>query len=528
MKVTLADPLSPEAGRLLSEAGFQVANCAEAKATDLRSALQDSQGLIVRSATQVTADLLAEARNLKVVGRAGSGVDNIDVQAATLLGILVLNAPGENTLSAAEHTMAMLLGLCRKLAIADSRMRNGEWNKSGLMGVELYGKTLGVLGLGRIGRAVAERARAFEMEILGYDPYLPPQSSDSLPVSMVSLEEILQQADFLTLHIPAKPETRHILDTQAFKKCKAGMRLVNCSRGGTVDEAALFHALEEGAIAGAALDVFEQEPLPADHPLRAHPRVLLTPHLGASTEEAQQKVAFRIARQVVDYLQEGIIQNAVNVPSVDAVAARGLRPYQKLAEVLGSLQARLMRGNFQGLRIETRGEVAKLPAAGISASVLKGFLGGVLSQPVNVVNALALAETNGFPFTEVRERDAGDFASLVTVVVETQEEKRTLSGTLFGQTQPRLVRVDEFLVDAEPKGTMLWVANQDSPGRLAAISSAIADFEVNIANLSLGRIKEPQRALALFNLDAELPPMCLEALRKVDGVEWVQQISLSD
>ncbi|KAA3609052.1 MAG: phosphoglycerate dehydrogenase [Planctomycetota bacterium] len=526
MKVVLADPVAEECGRLLLDRGFEVEDLQTVPRERLGEALADAHALIVRSATQVDRGLLQLAPDLKVVGRAGSGVDNIDVDAATMQGILVMNAPGENTLSAAEHSLALLLALCRNIAPAYLQMRLGNWERSKFTGVELHGKTLGIVGLGRIGRAVASRARAFDLEVLGHDPFLPPDAAEKLAFPLLPLDTLLPQCDFLSLHVPGTEQTRHLFDWQTFQKCKPGMRLVNCARGGIVDEAAMLRALDEGYLAGAALDVFAQEPLPQDHPLRSHDQVLLTPHLGASTLEAQEKVAVRIARQVGDYLTSGSVQHAVNMPAMEPATASRLRPFQRLGEVLGRLQARMLTGSFREMRIEASGELVDLPLQALSSAVLKGFLGSVLSQPVNLVNATALARDQGFAYTEVRSHEAGDFASLLAVTLIGEEGERYLEGTLFGNQEPRLIRLDEFYVDAEPVGPMLLVVNEDRPGRLAALSSVLANYEINIANLSLGRHRASGRALALFNLDAPLPEGCLETLRAIEGVEKVLALDL--
>ncbi len=526
MKVLLADRVAPGCSRILREAGLEVADRPGLEPGRLREALAGAAGLIVRSATRVDADLLGAAHDLKVIGRAGTGVDNIDVEAATLRGVVVMNAPGENTISAAEHTLAMLLALCRNVSAADASLRRGEWQRSGFVGVELYGKTLGVIGLGRIGRAVAERARAFGLEILAHDPFLPAEAAAGLGIELLPLDALFERSDFLTLHVPLAEGTRHLIGAEAFGRCKPGVRIVNCARGGLVDEAALLRALDSGRVAGAALDVYETEPLPANHALRSHAKVVLTPHLGATTVEAQDKVAARIAEQVADFLKTGSVRNAVNMPSLEPAAASRLQPYQKLAEAVGLLQARLLRGNFQELGIALSGDVIDLPLRAISSAVLKGFLGGVLSQPVNLVNAEALARSHGFSFTESRSNEPTDYASLITLTLRSSEGERVIAGALFGNRFPRIVRIDRFVVDAKPKGEMLLVSNDDVPGMLARISAAIAGGGVNIASLSLGRDRGTGKALAVFNLDAPLASDSLEAVRGLPGVDGVLAVRL--
>jgi len=526
MKVLIADAVAQSCVDILEQAGFEVDNRPGLGDEDKLQALAPCTGLVVRSATQVSAAMMDAAPQLRVIGRAGSGVDNIDVAAATERGILVMNAPGENTLSAAEHAFAMLMAVSRNIPAADARMHDGAWGKSGLMGVELVDKTIGVLGLGRIGQAVATRARAFGMRVLGYDPFLPAEVAASLGVELCELDDIWPRADFLTIHTPLTDKTRHIVDAPALAACKPGIRVVNCARGGLLDESALLDALASGHAAGAALDVFEQEPLPADSPLRADPRVVLTPHLGASTSEAQEKVAVRIAEQFIAYLQQGEIRNAVNSFSVDGPTAARLAPWLTGAQALGRMQAALLDGACKEIEITVAGELTELPTDSITASVLCGFLAPQLSRQVNVVNAASVARQQGYRVSESTDQQSEGFASLVRVRVVGENATHEVAGSVVGRGRAKLVRIDRFRVEAELKDHMLICRNSDVPGRLAAITGVIAEQGVNLANCSVGRDVDAQQAMNAIELDAALSDAGLAALRAVDGVEGVHQVRL--
>ncbi|HEX9793227.1 MAG TPA: phosphoglycerate dehydrogenase [Planctomycetota bacterium] len=527
MKVVLADAVAAECAEVLAAEGIETVVTHGRPVAALHAALADADGLVVRSSTQVDAALMDRAPQLKVVGRAGAGVDNVDVATATQRGILVMNAPGANTLAAAEHAFAMLMAVCRNIPAAHASMAGGSWAKKDYMGVELYGKTLGVIGMGRIGSTVAQRARAFGMRVLGFDPFLPPEAAEKLGVELAELDAILPQADFLTLHSPLNERTRHLLARESLARCKPGVRIVNCARGGLIDEAALVEALDSGHVAGAALDVFEAEPLPSEHPLRGHPRLVLTPHLGASTAEAQVQVAARIAEQIAGYLLRGAVVNAVNMTSVDAELAERLAPYQRLAEAMGLLHGRLIGGRFEELQVEAAGSILELPLRALTASALKGFLGEQLNQTVNVVNAPSVAQERGYRFSEVRGQDADGYAGLLTVRVRSEAGEHLLQGTVFGQRFFKLVRIDEYFIETAPKGDMLFASNDDVPGRLAGMAGVLARHGVNVANMALGRHREAGRALAAFNLDASLPADALAELRAIDGVTWAQSVEFA-
>lgn len=522
MKVFLSDQVSTECSRILSNAGLEVDDRPGMSDEDKLAALADAEGLVVRSATKVTEAMLAAAPKLRVIGRAGSGVDNIDVKAATARGVLVMNAPGENTLSAAEHAVAMMMALSRNIPAADARLRAGEWGKKGLMGVELYGKTCGVIGLGRIGREAASRLKGLGMRLLGFDPFLPPEVAESMGIELCDLDVLIPQADFITLHAPLTDRTRHVINADSLAQCKPGVRIVNCARGGLVDDEALLAALDSGRVAGAALDVFEQEPLPVDHPMRVHPNVVLTPHLGASTTEAQEKVAVRIAEQIAAYLTDGSVRNAVNSFSVEASMAARLEPFLRLAESVGRLHARLLHGHFEELQVEIAGDASDLPIEAVASSVLTGFLSPLLSQKVNIVNAEGVAKQHGYKFTVSRTAGDGPYTSLLTVRVKTSKGTRRIGGTVFGRDKAKIVRIDDYYLEMATVGNLLLYQNDDQPGRLAAVTSVLARNGVNISDASLGRDENSGRALSALTLDGELDGAVLEEVRGADGVTWAE------
>ncbi|RKZ12320.1 phosphoglycerate dehydrogenase [bacterium] len=526
MKVLLADAVSAECGRLLEDAGHEVIDRPGQARADLQSTLANCEGLVVRSATTVDAALMDAAPELQVIGRAGSGVDNIDVEAATARGIIVMNAPGENTLSAAEHAWAMLMAISRNVVRGHDSMVQGQWSKKGLMGVELHSKTLGVLGLGRIGREVATRAKAFGMTVLVYDPFLPSGAAEAIGVELCELDAIWPRADFLTVHAPLTDKTHHLVDARALSLCKDGVRVVNCARGGLVDEAALLDALDSGRVAGAALDVFEQEPLPADSPLRSHAGLVLTPHLGASTSEAQDKVAIRIAEQFNDYFARDLVRNAVNMIALEPQVAERLAPWQKLAETIGLVHAEVMDGQFGEVEVSISGEIRELPLRAFTSAVLKGFLSVLLSERINLVNAEAVARSRGFEVREVRGNETDGYSGLLTVRLRSAEAEHVIEGAVFGVNHPKIVRVDDFYVETDARGDVLFVQNDDVPGRLAAVAAVIAKYDVNIADFALGRNRESGQAMNAVHLDNPLGESALQEVRDVQGVHWARLVRM--
>jgi D-3-phosphoglycerate dehydrogenase len=526
MRILVCDGLEKTGvDKLRSASGVTVDEQPSISGDELAGIIAGYDALIVRSKTTVTAELIEHAPNLRVVGRAGTGVDNIDVTAATQRGIVVMNAAAGNTVTTAEHTMAMLLAIARQIPQAVSSTKAGRWEKSRFLGVELMGKILGIIGLGRIGTAVAERARAFGMSILAYDPYFTREAADELGIEMIALDELIARADFITLHTPLTDETRNLIDAAAIDRMKSGVRLVNCARGGLIDEQALADGVRSGKVTGAALDVFEQEPTPPDNPLLALEQVIATPHLGASTTEAQLGVATMIAEQVLDYLKHGTVRGAVNMPSVSAELLAAIGPYITLGEKIGLFQGQVFGHDLQEVAIEYSGEVTEHDVKPITQAVLAGLLGPVIER-VNMVNASVVAEQRGIKISESLSRRARDFASMIRVRAVTAERESEVAGALFGRRDARIVRINGFNLEAIPKGHMLFLFNRDQPGVLGSIATFIGDNNVNIGRLYLGRKKIGESALALIQIDQPMTEQILSELASLPGVISVKQVRL--
>jgi len=526
MRILVCDGLEKTGvDKLRSASGVTVDEEPSIDGDELARIIGVYDALIVRSKSRVTADLIDRATNLRVVGRAGTGVDNIDVGAATQRGIVVMNAAAGNTVTTAEHTMAMLLSLARQIPQAVNSTRAGRWEKGKFLGVELMGKTLGIIGLGRIGAAVAERARAFGMGILAYDPYFTTEAAHELGIDMIALDDLIARADFITLHTPLTDETRYLINAAAIDKMKSGVRLVNCARGGLIDERALADAIRAGKVAGAALDVFEQEPTPVENPLLALDQVITTPHLGASTTEAQLGVATMIAEQVLDYLKHGTVRGAVNMPAVSAELLAAIGPYITLGEKIGLFQGQVFGHDLREVAIEYSGEVTEHDVKPITHAVVAGLLGPVIER-VNMVNAAIVAEQRGIKISESLSRRARDFASMIRVRAVTSERESEVAGALFGRRDGRIVRINGFNLEAIPKGHMLFLFNRDQPGVLGSIATFIGENNVNIGRLYLGRKKIGESALALIQIDQPMSDETLSALAALSGVISVKQVKL--
>jgi D-3-phosphoglycerate dehydrogenase len=526
MRILVCDGLEKTGvDKLRSASGVTVDEEPSIDGDELARIIGGYDALIVRSQSRVTADLIDRATNLRVVGRAGTGVDNIDVGAATQRGIVVMNAAAGNTVTTAEHTMAMLLSLARQIPQAVNSTRAGRWEKGKFLGVELMGKTLGIIGLGRIGAAVAERARAFGMGILAYDPYFTTEAAHELGIDMIALDDLIARADFITLHTPLTDETRYLINAAAIDKMKSGVRLVNCARGGLIDEQALADAIRAGKVAGAALDVFEQEPTPVENPLLALDQVITTPHLGASTTEAQLGVATMIAEQVLDYLKHGTVRGAVNMPAVSAELLAAIGPYITLGEKIGLFQGQVFGHDLREVAIEYSGEVTEHDVKPITHAVVAGLLGPVIER-VNMVNAAIVAEQRGIKISESLSRRARDFASMIRVRAVTSERESEVAGALFGRRDGRIVRINGFNLEAIPKGHMLFLFNRDQPGVLGSIATFIGENNVNIGRLYLGRKKIGESALALIQIDQPMSDETLSALAALSGVISVKQVKL--
>ncbi len=528
-KIFVSDDVSQSGLEPLEAAGFAVEKKTGLSTEDLRAALADCEGLIVRSETKVTAELMDYAKQLRVVGRAGVGVDNIDVPAATARGIVVMNAPDGNTMTTAEHTLALLMALARRTPQAVASLKAGRWERKRFIGVELQGKTLGVVGLGRIGRVVASRARGFGMNIVAFDPFIAPEQARDLEIEISTLEDVLARADFLTIHTPLTADTRGLIGRDAFARMKQGVRVINCARGGLVDERALLEAIKEGKVAGAALDVFETEPPPEDHPLLQREEVIATPHLGASTTEAQEGVAFTVAEQMRDFLLTGALRGAVNVPALGARELNQLQPYMELAESLGRFQAQLLDETaVREVHIEYAGEVAELDAAPVTRSFLAGLLRD-MSARVNVVNAFLIADERGISVTASYKRagSGNEFLPALRTRILTTSGEQRLAGALFKPgSDGRITEINGFHIEAIPRGHMVVMRNRDVPGVIGRVGTILGERGVNISRFHLGRRERGGEAMAVIEVDAPLERETLEALRSFEHVISARPIEL--
>jgi D-3-phosphoglycerate dehydrogenase len=515
-KVLISDELSPAAIDVFKERGIEVDVKVGLSKEELAEIIGDYDGLAVRSATKVTEKIIGAAKRLKVVGRAGIGVDNIDTRAATARGIIVMNTPYGNSITTAEHAISLMLALARQIPQADRSTKAGKWEKSKFMGVELFGKTLGVIGCGNIGSIVADRAIGLKMRVIAYDPFLSPERAVEIGVEKVELDQLLQRADFITLHTPLTERTRNIINAEALAKMKPTARIINCARGGLIDEAALVEALKAGRIAGAALDVFEVEPA-RESPLFELDNVICTPHLGASTSEAQEKVALQIAEQMSDYLLKGAISNAINFPNITAEEAPKLTPYIKLAEQLGSFAGQLTETRLKHVRIEYTGEIAEMNTRALTAAMLAGLLRPQLTD-VNMVSAPAMARERGLVVEEVKRGEEGAYQTYVRLVVETERGERSVAGTVFSDGRPRIIQIKGIGLEAELSPHMLYITNQDKPGFIGKFGTLMGEAGVNIATLNLGRDKPGGDAICLVALDE---PISDEILAKVRALPMV-------
>ncbi|MEP6743587.1 MAG: phosphoglycerate dehydrogenase [bacterium] len=528
-KIFVADNVSDSGLQPLRDAGFVVEKRPGLDIAALHAALSGCAGLVVRSETKVTADLMDAVATLRVVGRAGVGVDNIDVPAATARGIVVMNAPDGNTITTAEHTVALLIALARRVPQANSSLKSGKWDRKSFVGVELQGKTLGIVGLGRIGRTVALRARAFGMRIVAFDPFIAAEQARDLEIELAPLDQVFAEADFLTVHTPLTPETRGIIGKDAFAKMKRGVRIINCARGGLVDEGALYDAIKSGVVAGAALDVFVEEPPARDHPLLQLDEVIATPHLGASTTEAQEGVAFTVAEQMRDYLLSGALRGAVNVPSLGTKELAALRPYIELAEKLGRFQAQLVDSAVREVRLEFSGELVELNAAPVTRAFLAGLLRDV-SARVNAVNAFLIAEERGINVITSYLRASADFVPAIRTHVFNKDVEQTLAGTIFGfgeqAREGRITEIDGFHIEATPRGHMLIMRNRDVPGVIGRVGTILGEHAINISRFHLGRRERGGEAMAVIELDAAIDQETLAALQAMEQVVSTRQIEL--
>ncbi len=531
-RVLLSDSLGPEGlARLQEQPDLDLVARPGLKPAELLEIIPEFEGLVVRSSTKVTAEVIAHAKKLRVIGRAGIGVDNIDVEAATKRGIVVMNTPGGNNVTTAEHAIAMLLSLARNIPQAVADVRAGKWPREKWIGTEVCNKTLGIVGLGNIGTIVAERAVGLRMKVIAFDPFVTPEAAARMRVELVSLDDLFTRADFITLHTPLTTETRGLVGRESIARMKKGVRIVNCARGGIVDEAALAEAIESGQVAGAALDVFEKEPPPADHPLLQLDRVICTPHLGASTAEAQVNVAVAIAQQVGEFLTKGTINSAVNAPSLSPEVLQVLRPYLLLAEKLGALAAQLRKEAPEEITVQTTGEVAEREVKALGTAVLRGLLDQVidldLNYTVNYVNAPTIARDRGIRVVTAVASESADYANAVRVEVKRVGGASTIvQGAVFGAGTVRLTRIDDFRMEAVPDGHILMLHNRDVPGVVGRVGTLLGENGINIAGLELGREKVGGMALSLFHVDDPVPAEVLAQVRTLPQIVSAELLKL--
>ena len=525
-KILISDPLSEDGIFPLREAdNIEVVIDTGLSHEELLKKIGEYDGLLVRSQTQVTREVIEQGHNLKVIGRAGVGVDNIDLDAATENGIIVVNAPDGNTNSAAEHTMAMIMALARNIPQAYLSIKNKEWDRKSYIGVELRDKTLGIVGLGRIGSEVARRAKGQRMKVIAYDPFLTEEKAEAMGIDHGTLDEVLRAGDFITVHTPLLKETRHIINKEAFEKMKDGVRIINCARGGIIDEDALYDAIVEGKVAGAALDVFEEEPA-VDHKVLGLKEVIATPHLGASTVEAQENVAIDVSRDVVNILSGGLARNPVNIPSVPREVMKKIEPYFYLSEKLGMFLAHLEDESIEEVNISYAGDLTALEIKPLTQNALKGLLKRYLGTNVNNVNAAYLADKKGITVHEKTTSATRGFTNLITVEIVTKSTTRRVAGTLLNGLGARIVKIDEYSMDVVPEGHLLLVHHEDKPGMIGRVGNLLAERDVNIATMQVGRVTIGGKAIMLLTIDRALTEEELEEIRAMDGFDRVTAVDL--
>jgi D-3-phosphoglycerate dehydrogenase / 2-oxoglutarate reductase len=525
MKVLVSDNISPKGVEIMKKTGLEVDVKTGMKPEELKACIDQYSGLIIRSATKVTADVIDAATNLKVVGRAGSGLDNVDKIAASKKGIVVMNTPGGNTMTTAEHAIAMLFSVARLIPQANASMKAGRWEKKKFMGVELFNKTLGVVGLGNIGSQVARKAQGLDMNVIAYDPFLSEDRANATGIRKVSLNELFAESDFITIHTPMTPETRGLINAKTIGKMKNGVRIINCARGGIINEHDLYEAMKSGKVAGAALDVFEKEP-PENNPLLSLENVICTPHLGASTEEAQENVAIAVAEQVADYLIYGTIKNAVNFPSIPSDQLPRLQPYINLAEKLGGFSSQIFEGGVTEITVEYRGDASEINTAPVTIAAVKGYLTPILLETVNFVNAPFIAKERGIEVKEIRSKDSGDYQSMIALRIKAKDRESYVAGTLFSKKDPRIILIDNFKVEIVPEGELLLIYNHDKPGVIGNIGNLLGKNAINIARMHFGRETAGGRAISVVSIDSPPSDSVIAQIKDLPNILSVKQICL--
>lgn len=527
VKILVSDKLSPRGVEIFqNEDGFEVDVKTGLNVQQLIECIPEYDGLAIRSETKVTPRVIEAAKRLKVIGRAGIGIDNVDLEAATKKGIVVMNTPGGNTITTAEHTISMMLALARKIPQANSSIKNRNWEKGKFMGVEVFNKTLGIIGMGRIGSEVGKRAKGLGMNVIAYDPFISREMLKKLEVELVELEELFKRSDFITIHTPLSSETKYLINKQSFQLMKSGVRIINCARGGIVDEADLSEAIISGKVMGAALDVFDHEPPEPDNPLLELEQVICTPHLGASTVEAQESVAIAVAQQMVDYLKKGIISNAVNVPSLGPESLSSIRPYLVLAEKIGRLQAQLCEGRMEEVDLQYRGQIEDKDLSLLAIFFLKGLLETILIESVNYVNAPVLARERGIKVSQTKGGSLEGYANLLTSKLKTDRGESLIAGTLFNGDNPRMVYIDGFQLEAVLEGSMLIFSNIDKPGLIGNIGTTLGNNDINIASMHFGREKIGGRAISVVRIDTPVDQNVMQQLRQLPNVVTVKLVHI--
>lgn len=527
MKVLISDNLAPVGEKILKDAGLEVDINTGLAPEELKKIIPAYDGLVIRSATKVTAEIIEAAENLKVVGRAGIGLDNVDVPEASKKGIIVMNAPDGNATTAAEHALSMMMSLSRKIPQATASMKEGKWEKKKFSGRELTGKTAGIIGIGRIGSIFADRAQGLKMKVIAYDPHMPKDLVEKLGIELVSLEELCKRADFISVHVPLTNETKNLVSTTEFKNMKKEAMFIDCARGGVVDEEALYEALKSGEIAGAALDVFAVEPTTKENcPLLALDNFICTPHLGASTAEAQENVAVAIAEQMADYLLKGTITNAVNVPSVSSDVLSQVGPYVTLAELLGAFHMQIAKGGVEEVSMEYSGDLAEMVTSPVTIAFLKGLFTPILKDAVNYVNAPIIAKERGIKVIESKTSKADAFQNLLSIRVKTTDGENVLAGTVFGKNEPRLVRLNTFRLEALPTGPMLFVYNNDVPGVIGLLGTTLGEADINISRMTVGREAEQGRNIILLNTDTLISKELLQKVKQLENIDDAMVLDL--
>lgn len=525
MKILISDNISKKCIDILKNSGLDVDVKTGMKPAELKACIGKYHGIIIRSATKLTSDIINAAIKLRVIGRAGSGLDNVDKSAATKKGIVVMNTPGGNTITTAEHTFALLVSLSRKIPQATMSMKEGKWEKKKFLGVELFHKTLGIIGIGNIGGQVAKRAQGFEMNVITYDPFLSEEKAQAIGVEKVELHDVFKRSDFITIHTPLTAETKNLINKKTLAEMKKGVRIINCARGGIINEKDLYEALAEGKVAGAALDVFEKEPAD-NNPLLTLDNVVSTPHLGASTKEAQENVAVAVAEQVADYLINGTIRNAINFPSIPSDQVSRLRPYIDLAEKLGSFASQLFEGGITEISIEYQGDASEINTAPVTIAAIKGFLTPILEETVNFINAPVIAKERGIEVKETKSADAGDYQSMVAIRLKAEETERYVAGTLFSKKDPRIVFIDTFKVEIVPFGELLFIYNNDKPGVIGNIGMLLSKNNINIARMHFGRETPGGTAISVVTIDTPATSKIIETIKRLPNILSIKQISL--